>query len=116
MEYSKKLHDLHNDYPLALEKIEISYNMLSNYCKIIADWYGIKVGGCKKLIPNFGNKNNYVLHYKTLQYYLSLGMKLVKIHRILSFKQINWLKKLLTLILKKENKVVMNLIQIYTKC
>ena len=116
MEYPKKLHDLHNDYPLALEKIEISYNMLSNYCKIIADWYGIKVGGCKKLIPNFGNKNNYVLHYKTLQYYLSLGMKLVKIHRILGFKQINWLKKLLTLILKKENKVVMNLIQIYTKC
>ena len=61
--------------------------------KDIADWYGIKVGGVKKLIPNLGDKLKYVVHYKNLQYYLSLGMKLVKIHRILSFKQSNWLKK-----------------------
>ena len=46
-----------------------------------------------KLIPNLGDKDKYVVHYKNLEYYLSLGMKLVKIHRILSFKQSNWLKK-----------------------
>ena len=34
------------------------YNdMLSNYCKSIADKYDIKVGDLKKLIPNLGNKN-----------------------------------------------------------
>ena len=71
--------------------------MLSKYCKDIADWYGIKVAGVKKLIPNLGDKVKYVVHYKNLQYYLSLGMKLVKIHRILSFRQ------------SKENKVMMNL-------
>ena len=69
------------------EKIEVNYNMFSNYCKEIVDWYGIKVGGVTKLIPNLGDKVRYVVHYKNLQNYLSLGMKLVKIHRILKFKQ-----------------------------
>ena len=52
LEYPKKLHSLHSDYPLCPEKIEISNNMLSKYCKDIADWYGIKVGCVRKLVPN----------------------------------------------------------------
>ena len=93
LEYCKELHDSHSNYPLCPEKIEVSYDMLSVYCKDIADGYDIKVGGVKKLTPNLGDKIKYVVHYKNLQYYLSLGMKLVKIHRILSFRQSNWLKK-----------------------
>ena len=54
--------------------------MLSKYCKQIADKYKVKVGDVKKLIPNLGNKIKYVLYYKNLQLYLSLGMKLIKIH------------------------------------
>ena len=52
--------------------------MFSKYCSDIASKYGIKVGGVKKLIPNLGDKIKYVVRYKNLQYYLSLGMKLVK--------------------------------------
>ena len=52
LEYCKKLHNSHCDYPLCPEKIEISNDMLSRYCKDNADWYGIKVGGVKKLAPN----------------------------------------------------------------
>ena len=66
--------------------------MLSKYGKDIVDRYNIKVGSVKKLIPNLCNKFKYPVHYKNLKYYLSLGMKLKKIHRILSFKQKNWLK------------------------
>ena len=66
--------------------------MLSNYCKEIVDRYNIKVGGVKKVIPNLSDKVEYIIHYKNLLYCLSLRMKLVKIHRILSFKQSNWLR------------------------
>ena len=93
LEYLDELHVFHNDYPLAPENLAIPYDMLSDYCKKIADKYGIKVGDIKKLIPNLGNKTKYVLHYRNLQLYLSLGMKLTKIHRVLKFKQSDWMKK-----------------------
>ena len=72
---------MHNDYPLALEELAVSYGVLSDYCKKIADEYGIKVGDVKKLIPNLNNKTNYIVHNRNLQLYLSLGMKLAKIHK-----------------------------------
>ena len=93
LEYPDELHELHNDYPLALDKLAVSYDMLSNYCKKIADKYEIKVGEVKKLVPNLGNKTNYVVHYINLQLCLSLGIKLTKIHRVLKFKQFDWMKK-----------------------
>ena len=93
LEYPDELHKLHDEYPLAPEKLAIPYDMLSDYCKKLADEYGIKVGGVNKLIPNLGDKTNYVLCYKYIKLYLSLGTKLTKIHRALKFKQSDWMKK-----------------------
>ena len=58
------LDELHTDYPLAPEKSAVSSDMLSKYCKQIADKYEIKVSDVKKLIPNIGKKTNYVVHYR----------------------------------------------------
>ena len=77
LEYPKSLHDLHNDYPLAPEQIEVN-----------------KVD---KLIPNLGYKEKYIIHYENLKQYLSLGLKLVKIHSGIKFKESPWLKKYIDL-------------------
>ena len=52
--------------------------MLSKYSSSIANNYRIKVGEVNKVIPNLGNKQNYVIHYRNLQLYASLGMKVQK--------------------------------------
>ena len=93
LKYPDELHYLHNDYPLAPEKLAIPYDTLSDYYQKIAEKYRIKVGDVKKLVPNLGNKTNYVVHYRDLQLYLSLGMKLTEIHKVLKFKQSDWMKK-----------------------
>ena len=53
----------------------------------------ISIGNRYKLVPNLINKGRYILHYRTLQLYLSLGIKLSEIHRLLKLKQVDWLKK-----------------------
>ena len=93
LEYPDELHERHNDYPLAPEKLEINHDMLSKYSSNTTNKYDIKIDGVNKLVPHLGNKSKYVLHYKNLQLYLSLGMKLVSVHRVLKFKRSDWLKK-----------------------
>ena len=67
--------------------------MLSKYCSDIVTKYEIRVDEVNKLVPNLRDKIKYLVHYKNLQYYSSLGMKLIKVQRILKFKQSNWLKE-----------------------
>ena len=69
--YQEDLHDLHNDYPLAPKRI--------------------KIRNVEKLITNLNNKTNYVVHYENLILYESLGLKITKIHRGITFEQSAWL-------------------------
>ena len=93
LEYPQELHDLHNDYPLAPEKVKVSKDMLSGYCKKIAKKYNISIGLVSKLIPTLRDKKEYVLYHRNLQLYLDLGLKIKKVHRVLKFNQSPWLKQ-----------------------
>ena len=75
----KKLWELHNEYLLALDKIEIKREMLSKYQIKTADLHNIPIGNIKKSVPNFFDKEKYLLHYENLQLYLKLGLKLKNI-------------------------------------
>ena len=77
LEYLEDLHDLHNDYPLAPERV--------------------KIENIEKLIPNLNNKTNYVVHYENLKLYDSLGLKITKIHKGIKFEESAWLKEYINL-------------------
>ena len=63
--------------------MEVKRKILSSYQLKIADFYNISIGTAKKLVPNFFDNEKYVLHYKNLQLYLKLGLKLEKIPCVL---------------------------------
>ena len=77
LEYPEELHDFHNDYPLAPERI--------------------KINKVEKLIPTLGDKQKYVLHRENLKLYLSLGLKLKWIHRGIKFREKPWMKSYIEL-------------------
>ena len=81
------LHDMHNDYPVYSEKVKVSKNMLSAYCKRIAVKYNISIGLVSKFVPTLRDKKEYALYYRNLQLYLDLGLKIKKVHRVLKFDQ-----------------------------
>jgi hypothetical protein len=52
----------------------------------------MKIGKVDRLICNLNDKKRYVVHHKTLKFYLKLGLKLKKIHRGIEFDEEDWLK------------------------
>ena len=56
LEYPQELHGIHNDYPLAPEKINIPNEWLCKYCLKIASVHNITTGTVKKLVSNLMNK------------------------------------------------------------
>lgn len=93
MEYPAELHKAHNAYPLAPERLVVKKEWMSEYQRELLDG---ALGGAptevEKLVPNLRNKDRYVLHYRNLQLYMSLGMRLTKIHRALRFQQSPWME------------------------
>ena len=53
----------------------------------------ISIGQVHKLIPTLNKKEKYVLHYRNLQLYTDLGLKIKKVHRALEFNQSPWFKQ-----------------------
>jgi hypothetical protein len=92
LDYPKKLHKLHNDYPLAPEQITITYPDLSRYSKkAFCKTNKSKKYSSTKLSSTFFRREKYVVHIKNLKLYLELGMKLVKVHKVLKFTQKSFL-------------------------
>ena len=89
LDYPHELHDLQSDYPLAAEKLKITRDKLSPYSESLV---GDRFTAQEKLSPNLYDKTKYVTNYENLKFYLEAGMKLKKIHRIMSFTQSDWIR------------------------
>ena len=92
LEYPQELHDKHNSYPLAPENTQLPDEWLSPYQKSLARDLNLGKDRTKELLLTLRDKKKYVLHYRNLQLYLKLGMKLKKVHNVLSFDQKDWME------------------------
>ena len=77
LKYPKELHDKHNEYPLAPERL--------------------LVGKVEKLVPNLNDKTKYVLHHENLKMYLRMGLELTKIRRGITFEESCFMKSYIDL-------------------
>lgn len=93
VEYPKELHDLHNDYPFLAEKVKVGRHTISPFTHALNDLNERKAGTCEKLVPHLGDRKNYVVHYRTLKQAVRHGLKVTKVHRVLWFKQVAWMKQ-----------------------
>jgi len=97
LKYPQNLHDKHNDYPLAPEKKDIKVKEILNYNKIILQNISAKELDdesieSSKLVPNLNDKDDYVLDFRNLQFYISQGMELMEVKEVLTFDQSPFMK------------------------
>jgi len=86
--YPSSLHIDHANFPLCPEILEVGFDNLSPYTQLaIEKTEGKKRYSDIKLMSTFHDKINYVAHIKNIQLYISLGLKVLKVHRILEFRQ-----------------------------
>ncbi|GBC28037.2 hypothetical protein RIR_jg2311.t1 [Rhizophagus irregularis DAOM 181602=DAOM 197198] len=92
LEYPQALHSQHTDYPLAPERMKVKKEWLSKKQQEIIARSGQRYTPTDKLIPNLFDKDEYVVHYRNLQYYVSQGLVIKKVYEAIKFEQAPWMK------------------------
>ena len=91
LQYPRELHDLHNEYPLAPDKLLVTREMLSPYCRELKNKFKLSHNKCHKLIPNLRKKE--IQLKKRVYTVTGFGLKVKNVHRALRFHQSPWLKQ-----------------------
>ncbi|GET55431.1 uncharacterized protein LOC111108966 [Rhizophagus irregularis DAOM 181602=DAOM 197198] len=78
--------------PLAPEQMKVKKEWLSKKQQEIIAHSGQRYTPTDKLIPNLFDKNEYVVHYRNLQYYVSQSLVIKKVYEAIKFEQAPWMK------------------------
>lgn len=121
LDYPNKLHKLHCNFPLCPEKISIQPSDWTEYMiKACESLKMKKKSGGEKLMTTLYDKKHYILHYRALQFYLRLGLILVKIHRCVQYNQKPFMKTYIDLNIKERKKATSSfdvaLYKLYNNC
>ena len=102
LHYPPHIHKATSDFPLAPESDRIRDSMLSPYMRELYKSIQRARHPNRASLPNFksshklllsqNDKKNYVVHFKILLYYLSMGLQVTKIHKVVRFTQKKFLK------------------------
>ena len=101
LKYSNNIKQKTKHFPFAPVNKKTNPDGFSDYMKeIIPDTYTQN----KKLMCNWSDKEDYLIHYRMLNFYVRLGMIVEEVHNIISFKQSRWLEKYIIFNTQKRNK------------
>ena len=89
------------NFPFAPVNKKINSDKFNDYMKEIKPDTYIQT---KKLICDWSDKKNYLIHYRMLKFYIRHGMIVDEVHNIISFKQSRWLEKYISFNTQKRNK------------
>ena len=103
MTYPDNIKRKTKNFPFAPVNKKIHPDDFSDYMKeIIPDPYTQN----KKLICDWSDKKNYLIHYRMVKFYIRHGMIVDKVHDIISFKHSRWLEKYIHFNTQKRNRAV----------
>ena len=101
LKYPDNIKEKTKNFPFAPENKKINPNNFNDYMKEIKPDTYIQTS---KLICDWSDKKNYLIHYRMLKFYVRHGMIVDKVHNIISFKQSKWLEEYITFNTQKRNK------------
>jgi len=109
LRYPDELHDSHESFPLAPERIDLDYEMLSPYSQECLKKYkpqAYKNHKTTKLGATFGKRVDYVCHYRNLALYLQQGMILEKVSRVIKFRQKPFLREYVDVMTERRKQAI----------
>ena len=100
LEYPPHLHNLHDSFILAPETVRLTEADLSPYSRACNDEFAHREGAkhaSEKLTATFRPRVKYLVHERNLSFYVSLGLRVVKLHRAIRFRQSCFLRDFIRL-------------------
>ena len=101
--YPNNIKEKTKNFPFAPVNKKINPDKFSDYMKETKPDTYIQT---KKLICDWSDKKNYLVHYRMLKFYVRHGMIVDKVHNIISFKQSRWLEKYINFNTQRRNQAV----------